>query len=67
MLIVESKYLTKGSKMQVALWLSGRVLDSRSRDAGLSLISNAALRPCLILVQPRKTCSDIIEKLLTGI
>ena len=41
--------------------------------AGLSLTSVTALypsarhiNPCLILVQPRKTCPEITEKLLTG-
>ena len=53
--------------------LSGRVLDSRPKDAGSSLTGVTALCPCarhinpsLVLVQPRKTRPDVIERLLTG-
>ena len=52
-------------------WLSGRVLDSRPRGRGfephqcncvVSLSKN--INPSLVLVQPRKTCSFITERLL---
>ena len=54
-------------------WLSGRVHDSRSRDRGfephrrhcvVSLSKN--INPSLVLVQPRKTCHFITERLLMG-
>ena len=54
-------------------WLSGRVLDSRQRGRGfephrrhcvVSLSKN--INPSLVLVQPRKTCSFITERLLMG-
>ena len=61
-------WLLKGAE-----WLSGRVLDLRPRGLGLSLTNINVLclwarhiYPCLVLVQPRKTCRDITEKLLTG-
>ena len=56
-----------------AQWLSGRVLDSRPKGRGfephrhhcvVSLSKN--INPSLVLVQPRKTCPYIIEKLLMG-
>ena len=54
-------------------WLSGRVLDSRLRSRGLephrrhcvvSLSKN--IYPSLVLVQPRKNCPFITERLLMG-
>ena len=56
-----------------AQWLSGRVLDSRPRGRGfqphrhhcvVSLSKN--INPSLVLVQPRKTCPFITERLLMG-
>ena len=56
-----------------AQWLSGRVLDSRQRGHGfkphqrhcvVSLSKN--ISPSLVLVQPRKTCPYITERLLMG-
>ena len=56
-----------------AQWLSGRVLDSRPRGSGfephrrhcvVSLSKN--INPSLLLVQPRKTCLFITERLLMG-
>ena len=56
-----------------ALWLSGRVLDSRPKSCGLehhrrhyavSLSKN--INPSLVLVQPRKTRPYITERLLMG-
>ena len=52
-----------------ALWLSGRVLDSRQRCCWFKphhcpLARN--INTCIVLVQPRKTCPGITEKLLTG-
>ena len=56
-----------------AQWLSGRVLDSRPRGHGfqphwhhcvVSLSKN--INPSLVLVQPRKTCPFITERLLMG-
>ena len=54
-------------------WLSGRVLDSRPRGCGfeshqslcvVSLSKN--INPSLVLVQQRKTCPFITERLLMG-
>ena len=56
-----------------AQWLSGRVLDTRPKGRGLephwrhcvvSLSKN--IDPSLVLVQPRKTCPFITERLLMG-
>ena len=56
-----------------AQWLSGRVLDSRLMGRGfephrrhcvVSLSKN--INPSLVLVQPRKTCPFITERLLMG-
>ena len=56
-----------------AQWLSGRVLHSRPRGPGfephqrhcvVSLSKN--INPSLVLVQPRKTCPFITERLLMG-
>ena len=56
-----------------AQWLSGRVLDSRPKGPGfephwrhcvVSLSKN--INPNLVLVQPRKTCLFITERLLMG-
>ena len=56
-----------------AQWLSGRVLNSRPksrrfephlRHCVVSLSKN--INPSLVLVQPRKTCSLITERLLMG-
>ena len=51
-------------------WLSGRALDSRKKGHGfkphcvVSLSKN--INPSLVLVQPRKTCPYITERLLMG-
>ena len=54
-------------------WLSGRVLDSRPRGCGfephwchcvVSLSKN--INPSLVLVQPKKTCPYITERLSMG-
>ena len=54
-------------------WLTGRVLDSRPRGRGVephrchcvvSLSNN--INPSLVLVQPRKTCPFITERLFMG-
>ena len=56
-----------------AQWLSGRVLDWRPKGRGfephlrhcvVSLSKN--INPSLVLVQPRKTCPFITERLLMG-
>ena len=56
-----------------AQWLSGRVLDSRQRGrvfephqchCVVSLSKN--INPSFVLVQPRKTCPFITERLLMG-
>ena len=56
-----------------AQWLSGRVLDSRSKGRGfephrrhcvVSLSKN--INPSLVLVQPRMSCPFITERLLMG-
>ena len=65
-----TKQLTSISGAQ---WLSGRVPDSRPRGRGfephrrhcvMSLSKN--INPSLVLVQPRKTCPFITERLLMG-
>ena len=61
------------NKRKGAQWLSGRVLDSRPKGRGfephrrhcvVSLSKN--INPSLVLVQPRKTCPFITERLLMG-
>ena len=56
-----------------AQWLSGRVLDLRPRGRGfvphrrhcfVSLSKN--INPSIVLVQPRKTCPFLTERLLIG-
>ena len=54
-------------------WLSGRVLDSRPKDRGFEphrrhcvLSSSKNINPSLVLVQPRKICPFITERLLMG-
>ena len=56
-----------------AQWLSGRVLDWRPRSRGFKphqrhcVVSlSKAHYPSLVLVQPRKTCPYITERLLVG-
>ena len=66
--IFEWLFLDKGVQ-----WLSGRVLDLRPRACGfkphrrhcvVSLSKN--INPSFVLVQPRKTCLFITERLLMG-
>ena len=47
-----------------AQWLSGSVLESHRRHCVVSLSQN--INPSLVLVQPRKTCPFITERLLMG-
>ena len=54
--------------------LSGRVLDSRPRDRGSEphwhhwdVTLSKKIYPSLVLVQPRKTCPIITERLLMGL
>ena len=61
------------AQAQGALWLSGRVLDSRPRGRGFEphrrhcVVSlNKNINPSLVLVQPRKTRPFITERLLMG-
>ena len=69
-LIVHSHALINAHH-QRAQWLSGRVLDSRPRGCWFEpqrhhcvvYLSKTHL-PLLVLVQPRKTCPNITEKLL---
>ena len=65
--------VTQISLYMGAQWLSGRVLDLRPKGRGfephrchciVSLSKN--INPCLVLVQPRKTCPYITERLLVG-
>ena len=56
-----------------AQWLSGRVLDSRQRGGGFKphrhhcvVTLSKNINPSLVLVQPRKTCPFITERLLMG-
>ena len=64
----ENPYTNVGSR-----WLSGRVLVVRPKGDGskphwrhcvVSVSKN--INPSLVLVQPRKTCPFIIERLLMG-
>ena len=59
--------------MQGAQWLSGRLLVSRPRAGGLGPTGVTVLcplarpiNPSLVLVQPKKTCPYITERLLMG-
>ena len=71
---VQSLYNTPRYNMDLgAQWPSGRVLHSRPRGCGfephwrhcvVSMSKN--INPSLVLVQPRKTCPCITERLLTG-
>ena len=55
-------------------WLSGIVLDSRPRGPGFKphrrhcvvVLLARHIYPCLVLVQPRKTCPCLTERLLMG-
>ena len=56
-----------------AQWLSGRVLDSRLRGRGFEphrhhcvVVLERHIYPSLVLVQPRKTCPCLTERLLMG-
>ena len=56
-----------------AQWLSGRVLDLRPRGSGFEphrrhcvVSSSKNTNHSLVLVQPRKSCPLITEKLLMG-
>ena len=53
-----------------AQWLSGRVLDSRSRGRRLGATALCPwarhINPSLVMGQPRKTCPYITERLLMG-
>ena len=55
-------------------WLSGRVLDSRPKGCGFEphwrhcIVSfSKNINPSLVLVQTRKTCPFITERLLMGL
>ena len=52
-------------------WVSGRVLDLSPRGHWFKphcivSLSKTCIIPCLVLVQPWKTCLDITEIFLTG-
>ena len=54
-------------------WLSGRVLDSRPKGRGFEphrchciVVLEQDIYPSLVLVQPRKTCPCLTERLLMG-
>ena len=66
-------FLQAGKPQSRALWLSGRVLDSRPMDRSFKphwrhcvVCLNKSINPSLELVQPRKTCPYITERLLMG-
>ena len=61
------------SSQEGAQWLSARVLDSRPRGCGFEphwrhcvVPLSKNIYPSLVLVQPRKTCPFITERLLKG-
>ena len=65
-------YASRKASMR-AQWLSCRVLDSRPRGhrfkphLGHCFVSlNKNIKPSLVLVQPKKTCPYITERLLMG-
>ena len=67
------RYFLLTNFVQGAQWLTGRVLDSRPKGRGfephrshcvVSLSKN--INPSLVLVQPRKTCPCLTERLLMG-
>ena len=71
--IKTQQYIQLNTGVKGAQWLSGRVLDSRPkgrefephrRHCVVSLSKN--INPSLVLVQPRKTCPFITERLLMG-
>ena len=51
-------------------WLSGKVLDLRPKGRGFEphcvVSSSKNINPSLVLIQPRKTCPFITERLLMG-
>ena len=58
----------QSSPFKGAQWLSG-ILETKGlqvRASPASLLTVRHINSCLVLVQPRKTCPDITEKLLTG-
>ena len=67
------QYINGQSHALGAQWLSGRVLDARPKGPGFephrrhSVVSlSKNINPSLVLVQPRKTCPFITERLLMG-
>ena len=65
----------KDSKYMGAQWLSGRLLDSRPRGSGFEphwchcvvvLEQDTFILALIVLVQPRKTCPCLTERLLMG-
>ena len=62
-----SAFILKESEIDQmgAQWLSGRVLDRRPRGYRLETHRRHCI-VSLVLVQPRKTCPNITERLLTG-
>ena len=54
------------NKPKEAQWLSGRVLDPRSRGCLIGDTVVSLSKACLVLVHPRKTRPKITGKMLTG-
>ena len=72
-LFLGHKESNQTNKQLGAQWLSDRVLDSRPKGCGFEphrrhcVVSlRKKINPSLVLVQPRKTCPYITERLLMG-
>ena len=70
-----SSYPVYEAYFKYIVYINGSVVECLTRDRGVADLSLAGvialcpcarhINPCLVLVQPRKTCPDITEKLLT--
>ena len=66
-----SSHLLNTPILEGAQWLSGRVLDLRPKGRRFEphrrhCVVSLSINPSLVLVQPRKTCPFITERLLMG-
>ena len=67
------KLFVRSTSVGGVQWLSGRVLDRRrgsrvlASQVSLHCVLEQDINPSLVLVQPRKTCPYITERLLMGL